>query len=303
VLDVWWLNLHPDVCHPRQTWDVQLLDGILAGGVWPNGLDTPRHAETPQAPSCGAVVFINGGFHHDDVATLNERLSDLTWAVVLITSDEGSRFPLDELVPPDRHRLWVMTPRPDRHYPDGTRFVGEGWPVGTPAMLAAGDVRRSDVFFAGQVNHDRRESMWANLERYAGEAEFGIVVDGLRSDAFAHGLERDVYLERLSHSRVVLAPGGPRTPDSFRAYEALEAGCVPLLDRTTSNDYPPDGYWQLVAPGCPAPLVDDWNQLDKHLDAVLADWPLRAAECSAWWQQRKRWLALTLAADVAEVGG
>ena len=42
----------------------------------------------------------------------------------------------------------------------------------------------------------------------------------------------------MTAARSPQCPSGYATPDSFRLYEALEAGCVPLADMTAPGTYP-----------------------------------------------------------------
>lgn len=286
-----------DRCNPRQTWDVTLIQAAMDGTLWP-GQELPafEHHETHDPPDgAGMVVMVNGGFHARLYHRVNRALERLEWAVIMVVSDEGSRYPTEPMVRPQRSTVWWMTPRPNMVYPDGCRFLGEGWPPHTRRHAAAvgNPIRDYDVAFAGQVNHQRRQDAVDAMKALEGR-----VTCVLGTDRFAGGMPHAEYIATLSRSKVVLAPAGPTTPDSFRAYEALECGAVPILDGTAPG-YPSGEYWPLVAPGAPMPVIEEWADLDKTLAYALDDWERLAADCQAWWQAHKRWVVTTLADDLA----
>jgi len=123
----------------------------------------------------------------------------------------------------------------------------------------------------------------------------------LGTNGFGQGYPRDDFLRRMLATKVAPAPSGPRTQDSFRLYEALEAGCIPVAD-----DMTPDGrigYWRhLFGEDPPFPVITNWNDFEQILPELLAGWPANANRVSAWWQSYKRHLAYQLAADLVELG-
>jgi hypothetical protein len=142
-----------------------------------------------------------------------------------------------------------MLPRKHREYPEGTRFIGTGWPPQARPLLAkyrqqALD-RELDYFFAGQITHERRISMvavetWKKTDKH-------IYGELYASAGFTEGLVPEVYYVKLASAKVAFAPSGPETPDTFRLFEALEAGCVPIADchvqaGKDNSDFG-DDYW------------------------------------------------------------
>lgn len=308
IVPVVWLPLGPGGAQSRGgQWDLALVDDVLTGAAWePAGghlfahnLDGPRTSEMGR----GAVVVVPGRYWAElrAVEELDARLARLDWSVVLVTSDEESTFPAG-WQPPNGPR-WTMTPRPGLH--GGNRFLGEGYRPETPHVLAdVGDGARSGWWFCGQANHPRRTRMVDEL-RASGLDGVAHVTDGFAADASRGGMDAVQYLTGLSSAKVAPAPAGPATPDSFRCYEALEAGCVPVTDAGCGT-YPGDGYWPMIAGGGmpPWPVVGvthrDWP---SAVGEALDRWPRLAAECSAWWQRHKRGLAYRLADDVRRFGG
>ena len=59
------------------------------------------------------------------------RILRLHWTearvVLILAGDEEARFPWQKITHPNM-RLWIMSPRKNRNYPEGTRFLGSGFP-------------------------------------------------------------------------------------------------------------------------------------------------------------------------------
>jgi hypothetical protein len=194
-----------------------------------------------------------------------------------------------------------MTPRPHLHADSGAMFIGEGYPTNTLPLLAEGRKdgvpRRLDWSFAGQVTHERRQTLADTCTRMLDAGSAGQFIG---TPGFLQGLPRAEYLRLLLASKVVPCPSGPCTPDSFRFYEALEAGCVPLADATTPAGWP--DYWPFVyGDDLPFPVVGDWNDLPDILEIVLSDWGPMAAECGGWWRAQKARIVQRLDDDVRAV--
>lgn len=291
-------------------WDQQLLSRLLTGPSWYH-LNLRPEAEHIRVTingerQTGAVVIVPARFHQPDEIT--KLVASLEWVVLVLTSDEESLFDHTAVEHPNM-RLWVMTPRPGQHEP-GPRYLGEGCADPSPLddhgpHMEPLDARAFDVQFAGQVTHERRVAMLqavASVPLPPGPER--IVARITPTAGFTQGKPRAEYLAELANARVVLAPSGPATPDSFRAYEALEAGAVPIADGRCPG-YEAEGYWTLVYPeGVPFPVVLDWaDELGKTVDYVLGDWRRISNRCQAWWIGRKRKLYADLVDDVRALGG
>lgn len=288
-----WLSLYDNV-DGRCCWDQAMVEALLRNEVWPTGYDFEHTNDLGTVPEgSGAVVVLPARYLADDVQALNKALAPLPWVLLMLTSDEESWFPWRELEHPNL-RLWVMTPRPDEHEGAG-RFLGEYWPPNTCEWLASMDASKPlDWFFAGQITHESREI----LAKVLGDLDGGEFVG---TEGFTQGLTQDEYLRGLARAKVAPAPSGPATPDSFRLYEALEAGCVPVVEEACPAFG--EGYWSLLlGERPPFPVVSSWAQLPSLLHEILPDWTTHANRCSAWWQGYKRRLATNLAADLAELG-
>ena len=260
--------------------------------------DRYTHSTEPPPTGEGAVVICPARYYTPD--EVNALISDLPWVALILTSDEESTLDATALRHPAM-RLWVMTPRPGKTYPHGTRFIGEGHRPGTRATLRdIGNLARTtDVFLSAQDTHRRRHELFDTLE--ATTKPFRMDLN--RTPGFDQGHDRTEYLRRMAAAKIAPCPSGPATPDSFRLFEALEAGTVPLADQTAPGTYPERGYWDMVYEGAPFELVAHWHEAEKYIQANLHAWPGNADRCSAWWQQTKRRHRLDLAGDVAELSG
>lgn len=281
--------------HPQDKWDTGLLRHLFDGDVW-SPVAGYEFEYTDRLPAeGGAVVVFPAGIHRDRYDEINDALAHLDWVLLILTADEGSLFEAKHIHHPNL-RLWVMTPRPGYTYPDGTRFLGEGFAHGTPAVLAAADhdARPRGAFFAGQITHSRRRDMAGALDGVDG-------VDVVATPGFAQGMDRDVYLASLAETKVALAPSGPVTADSFRLYEALEAGCLPVAD-AVCPEWDRVGYWEMVAPGHPFPEVLNWSHAPGIVTNAVNDWPGNANHSFGWWQAHKRSMAYWLVDDLTDLG-
>ena len=284
-----WLTFHEDA-PTRGYWDQGWLERVFSGDVRRTRYDY-RHVEARQPTNWphsdqGAVVVLPGSYNADRVDEVNAFLDGVPWALVFVTSDEESLFPVERL----RHPRLVVYVEPDmtRHYDDeGIRFLGMQCKADTRDVLAdhveaMGD-RPWDVFFAGQVTHARRERCRDGISACAGQ---GMRTMTEYTGSFTAGLPRDLYLAEMARARVAPCPSGPAIADSFRLWEALEAGAVPIADERTEGGRA--GYWERAF-GDPAfPILDDWHQLPSVAARVLDGWPREANRVQAWWQEWQR---------------
>lgn len=297
-----WLSFCED-CPPKGRWDQMFLERIFNGEEWvvPNRYHFTEDADDRQA---GIHIFPASHYvEHDEVEMAIDGLEHLLavspWALIIATCDEASLFPW-HLVKgfDDRHRLWLQTPQTHHLYPPDTRFIpiGSHTPPSRFARLARTDWKKdADLFFSGQVTHERRERMWEALQKIKSEQpDLNIKINA--TDAFASGLEESVYLREMVDAKIVPCPSGIVSEDSFRLYEALEAQAVPFLDR-----YRGDGDWAeylfLESADCPLGVFD-WPDLQF---GGMQGWEREAAAASAWWQQYKRDLVWDLHRTVSQL--
>ena len=101
-------------------------------------------------------------------------------------------------------------------------------------------------------------------------------------------LSVDAYRTLLDETVVVPCPGGWSNLETFRVYEALEAGCIPIVEKRPGFDY----FTALLGPH-PIPTVMTWAEgaeLVKRLKNA-GELESRQRACAAWWQAHKPALA------------
>lgn len=252
----------------HEFWDQTLLKDILSELV---GRETDRH-----------IIVVPGA--NKSVDEVNAYISKLPQVLVIITSDEGNLFPTEQLVHPDM-KVYVEYPQmPNHDHVD--RFFPIGYTPKTRELVKQRGVTAKDDpiswFFAGQVNHDSRKRLAEKLRGLKG----GKLIE---SEGFSQGLEYPEYVALTSRARVVPCPGGPLSPDSFRLYEALEAGAIPIADNPK--------WWQMMYGKVPFPTVDNWDDIEKHINHYKDRFDI-ANQSMAWWMRTKRELLYKLEDDL-----
>lgn len=286
--DVVWLTFNPESI-TRGFWDQGVLEHFFAGALWPHGMEFVHHearAHMPDIPE--AIVVIPARHNVEHVDRINAELGRLTRCVVFLTGDEEGVFPFESLTHPDM-KLWVQTP----HRPTDRGF-GDFWPPWFPAQIPEDTTKNLEWVFLGQANNASREScvrVLGHTWRQRGGSKL------LATKAFTAGLEPEKYAALLARAKVAPAPSGTFTPDTFRLFEALEAGCIPVAERRAPKG-DQDDYWDSVLGDVPFPVIDQWEGFAALLDRLLAQWPANANVVSAWWQNYKRDLALRMLDDI-----
>lgn len=297
AIKVIWRSYHNDVL-ARGYWDNALLDDIFKRGDF-------EHIELKNKPlpvideNEGAVFIINGRTHVEDAEKINADIAKLSWVLFIITGDEEALFPWRDIKHPIM-RVWVMLPRMNEHN-DTSYKLPNGYRPDTHELLKKiGQQERTlDWVFIGQVNHPRREQCVEAIKSLDNQ-------NGVLIETHAFGEEkikyRD-YLTQMADSKIVLCPSGIESPDSFRVYEALEAGCIPVVDAFSTKHQSP-GFWHyLFGDQVPFPIVDYWDKLPALLPQLLKEYPENANLVFSWWQSIKRSLYFKLTDDVRILNG
>jgi hypothetical protein len=274
----------------RGVWDTGLIELAIRGDLWP----TPARYEVVTEPRPGGVAVVHG-----EIAL--EKAPDIPDGTVIIHGGDESRA----WVPPPlvNGRWWGQHAMP-RHNFQPSRTVVPAYPPDTRELMR-GVARlplaeRALWGFAGQAANPSRRSLLAAVEGR---------VDGLLavSGGFSQGMPREEYVRFMCDVAIVPSPAGGVDPEGFRLYEGLEAGCLPVSQRTMPDwDDPIDWWrWTLGEPA-PWPVVDRWAEFPVLLDSYALHPAILQRDANvagAWWQGYKRRWAWNLADDVAAVGG
>ena len=108
---------------------------------------------------------------------------------------------------------------------------------------------------------------------------------------FGVGLPLAHYRDTIGQSVFALCPEGDRHLDTFRLYESLQMGCLPLVVDVR------DQARTLLGPDYPLPIFSSWSTALHFAQAHLAQ-PERQDELqqvvTTWWQGRCQQLAIAL---------
>ena len=257
---------------------------------------TKHYVKGAERPIAGAVIVFHG--EHTlpmEVDRLNRWASEVPWVIFVSVGDEYCNFPYSQLSHPNM-RLWCQTPKPGKV--TASRYLIEGYPHDCKTHLhnAGYQHRNFDWMFAGQVNHVRRETLAATLRNYNGAHML------METKSFSSGLPHDLYYKMMKQAKVVPCPSGLATPDSFRFAEALEAGCIPVLDACSLDGV--TGYWDMVLGQHPFEVVEDWTTFPAVCASLLRPDILKHYQkvCRVWWESYKALFGQWLAQDLVILG-
>ena len=273
-MKIYWL--YKDESYRGRLWDQGLLEDMFKDEINILTSDIPKTDE--------AIVVLPARYFVEETKWLNDQIKNVGKLKLILSSDEESLFPIDKINHPS-YKLYLMTPRFDRKYPDGTVFIGEGYP---PHMVLPDEppTKSLDYFFSGQITHERRQ-MLAKAEEVIEEFRENNQLKGKfnSTPGFTQGLKPEDYYKEMMKAKAVPCPAGPATPDSFRLFEALECGAVPIADSKS-----PAGvinYWQQLYPDAPFPIFEDYGVLQGELMNVRDNYPVMNNDCLAWWIRYK----------------
>ena len=300
---IYWSN-HPETPSGfnGDYWDQTMIRDILDRSRYPfvyhDGFLAA--AESPRN-NTGAVVMVPARTHtsDEDVAELNAHMALLPWVIVILFGDEDGTYPTGKLEHPNM-KVWLQLPHMDKPQANVDRFLPNGYAPDTRPMLKnalAGTVGKMfDWFFSGQVTHVRREECVKALRTLP----LGLLNE---TAGFTQGLLHQEYFELMSNACTAPCPSGAVIPDSFRLYEALEAGCVPIADGLDPNGGS-KGYWEfLFGEPVPFPTYKTAEELAAHIQCHAERYPRTNNKVFAWWQIQKRKMAYWLEDDINELTG
>ena len=238
------------------------------------------------------LSMFGGGAHNCD--RINEYVEKWRWVIFVSIGDEGCDFPY-HLLSHRNSKRWVQAPIITTW---ADRFLIQGLPEHSYRPDPMPD-RDLDYFFSGQVTHERRRLCHSSMIHYWEKNPNGVIH---ATSGFGKGLPKPDYLHMLARTKVAPCPAGPATVDTFRVYEALEMGAIPILD-TRSLRAETEGVWPMLLGNHPLPIVNSWDDYQDMMQLLLNDWDVRSRVCQAWWGAYKRKFMNTwLAQDLVSLG-
>lgn len=246
--------------------------------------------ETEELPECErAFVVIPGYDSIGNTKKISKELAKIKRVVLFVTSDECGLFDPKYIIHPNIE-IWVQAPFP-KHEPY------HKYPFGAPTMVKENLPEYTnkiyDVFFSGQITHERRQE----LSKIMPEMKNSLYNP---TAGFMQGFDSKKYYEMLMQSRIAPAPAGNVTIDSFRFYEALEMLCIPVGDSKDSSGKDFDYYNYVFNNNVPVEITNDWFQLPKITDKLLNNYHENMHQTVAWWIKYKRDFAIKIMEQVYE---
>lgn len=304
--DLLYLSYDKDV-PANDYWDHAFINHLLENKVWsPVGTTELNYVESINNVGDGAVIVFPARRQSSYVDHLNKDIQRLKWVIIILTGDEAREFPADQISHPNM-KLWIMTPNPERH-PEGARKIGSGFPPQALEWLSKykedAFKKEIDYFFAGQITHERRIEAAKQLE-IIDEFKESNKLDGiyLFSSGFTEGMPHKYYYKGLASSKTSPCPSGPESPDSFRLYESLEAGCIPIVD-AYSPKLKHDDYWTwFFDEEPPFPVYKELFQIRGYIAESVTQYPQLSNKISSWWQTKKREMCYWLRNDIENLSG
>lgn len=283
-MKAYFLSLREDTPQ-RGFWDYGLLEDILSS------FEKIEVSTLPETDS--AIVVIPARSHAGLIKEVNTQLRKIKSVVLFLMGDEEASFPSDK-IKHNNIKIWIQNPssKQDAKF----RKLGCGYPSQIKDYTQFPETKTNDWFFSGQITHIRRNLMATQLLRMQ-NGTF------MPTSGFAQGLSHDLYYQHIAHSKVVPCPSGPATVDTFRVYEALELGAVPIADSETPIEKW-NNFWNwLFDEEPPFPIISNYDDLPGYVEDCVNQYPQLNNKVQAFWLRYKTMLVKRLFSDIQELTG
>jgi hypothetical protein len=227
----------------------------------------------PEIDYAFVVISGQGNAWHEEI--INKELQKIKKLKLFIIADAHYYFDLDKINHPNIE-IWKQYPRQNHKH---LNIFSAGTP--TPFLETKHQLsdKTNDIFFAGQITHNRRQQLKNILPKIKNSIfKFSLI--------YTKGYKPQEYYNHLSKAKLCPAPSGEFILDTFRVYESIELLTLPIID--TINAYgKQDNYFELVYKYIPAPRITDWNNLEKEIEHILTKYPYNLFELVSWWAEYK----------------
>lgn len=265
----------------KGNWDCSLLrHTIEQSGSFIEYEGTP--AEHKARGLDGGVVIFG---YQEDPAELIDFLNSLKWFILIYVSDECNR--LDFSLIPKHGKIWTQCWTTAKQEVD--RHLLLGYRYDTIKIIETLNKDKRYLWsFVGQVQDSRVET-YKKIEKLPIGSGKLIKTTGFGGQN--DGLPYVDYLQIFCNSKIVICPMGNNCPDTFRMYEALEAGALPIVEG--------ERYWAEF--NIPFPCIEHWTELEwiinnyeLHPEEVIRD----TEKAVMWWKEYKRKVLSDLMSDI-----
>ena len=226
-----------------------------------------------------AIVLINGKPEVESVRTYLEKINE---AYVFLLSDEDGFFNWKDAVP-ERHELFTQY-----YTAIGKSEIKNRILLGAPNRVKDYTInthlpKKYLWSFIGQSQNPFRQQCVEVLKTLP---DGYLHVTDLFGGEGETGVTYQKYLDTLCQSKFAICPSGSMSADSFRVYEAIECGAIPITNTRCPRDKHEFNYWAEVYPSNELNYIFEW-------DKKLLEWILEKdylPEHLLWWDRYKKQL-------------
>lgn len=137
------------------------------------------------------------------------------------------------------------------------------------------------IYFGG--SSQQRQSRLLQAQKLLGKE---LVVESTSGSKIRSGYDQH-YIHQLFSSAMCLQVPGPSI-ESFRLYESLEAGCIPVVVRSWSQGGDPLVKLQVGGEALPFLYVQAPEDLPQVLKLTGVQLDMLQAQCQAWWMRARQ---------------
>ena len=239
------------------------------------------------------VIIVNSWCDNNvkyTIGDLNQRISQ--WRSVLLVSigDEHGLWHWKSITHPNTI-IWTQLPKPNRH--DSLRWLPAG-PLSQYTLLSK---------YQNNIHNKDLDWFFSGMEKSVEWSQAIKALPGANSLYSSSLLTADDYYKSLARTKIVPCRPTDVSPETARVYDALEAGCVPIV-----GIYPAHPWWRWATPSIdwsrywtglfgenpPFPIISDLNLLGAEVQNVLNNWSEISNRVHDWWGKYKISLRETL---------
>lgn len=238
----------------------------------------PQYNEKENPVFQNAVVILAG---KPNVIKVKHYLEKMKSGTVILMSEEDAFFDWKRCIP-KRFNVWTQNWHQSTKEEIKERVL-LGIPYRKGYKFNTHLPKKYLWSFVGQIQNEFRRQCTDVLKTLPDGfikivEGFGGVSDG--------GIEYQEYLDIICQSKFVICPSGSMTVETFRVFEAMECGSIPITDRRCPRDPVDWDYWDVVCPYNELIKVSDWKHNLPDILAHEKDFP-PPSEVNQWWEDYK----------------